>query len=215
MVELKSGRIVGYEALLRGPAGRYQSPEAFLDRAEREGVLLKVERFLAERASEIARKEFGEKKLFFNLTPTSFMEGNFLRGAFDALNPGQVVLEITETAPIVNAEAYKKAALQWHTRGQIVLALDDIGAGCSRLWAVAHLRPGYLKIDRKVFHSKQRRWLVPYLARKAKGLGAQVVVEGLESLRDIEEAYALGADLGQGYYWGYPAELEAGKTRIA
>lgn len=216
VVELKTARVVGYEALLRGPAGgRYQAPDAFLDRAAREGVLLKVERLLAERASEIAMKVFAGKKLFFNLTPTSFLEADLLSSAFSGLNPRQVVIELTEAVPGLNAEMYKRAGAQWRAKGRFILALDDVGAGYARFPAIAHLRPGYLKIDRNLFHSAQRKRLLPYLIRKAKQLGAQVVVEGLESLQDIEEARSLGAELGQGFYWGLPEEMAAPKTKIA
>lgn len=210
VVELRTGEVVGYEALLRGPSGKYENPEEFLKQASREGVLLQVERALAERAGETAKRCFGLKKLFFNLTPRAFLAVDSFAEVFRRLPEGQVVVELTESAPLRDMEQYKEASRRWQEELKVGVAIDDIGAGYSRLLAIADLMPRYLKIDGALFRSSKRNIVLPSLAKMAEELGAEIVVEGLETAQDTAVAIGLGIRLGQGYYLGRPSRLATG-----
>lgn len=205
--ELQTGQLIGYEALLRGPSGKYQDPVRFLKRAFKEEVLLEVERILAERAVAIAKKHFGAKRLFFNVTPRTFLAVDTLAEIFGQLPKGQAVIELTEAAPLQEMERYKEASRRWREELKAHVAIDDIGVGYSRLLAIAELMPRYLKVDSDLFRSSRRNVVLPVLVEMAERLGAEIIVEGLETAQDTRVALNLGIQLGQGYYLGRPGRL--------
>jgi len=202
VVDLTSEIHLGYEALLRPPGG---DPAAYLAEAEAQGCLLEVEAALAWRAALEARRWRGQK-LFFNLTPASFVVPERFRDIFAGL-AGRLVVELTEQAPLEDLEAFRQAAGAWRELGAEI-AVDDIGRGHSRLLAVSELGPRYLKVDRALFRSRQRDVLVRAVLQVAADIGAAVIVEGLESFREVAAARLLGVRFGQGFYWGRPRSLD-------
>ena len=154
IVCLSERRILGYEALTRGPSNSpLHSPIALLSVARQAGRLSELE--LACRRSACQR--FNEQKLpgklFLNVSPESLLEsahqtGRTLQLLQDfGIPPSQVVIELTEQTPIDDFQLLQTALHHYRAMG-FSIALDDLGAGYSSLRLWSELRPDYVKIDR-------------------------------------------------------------------
>ncbi len=151
---LSERRILGYEALTRGPSNSpLHSPIALFAVARQAGRLSELE--IACRQS--ACRRFNEQqlpgKLFLNVSPESLLEaahqpGRTLQLLQDlGIAPSQVVIELTEQTPIDDFQLLQTALHHYRAMG-FSIALDDLGAGYSSLRLWSELRPDYVKIDR-------------------------------------------------------------------
>jgi len=104
-----------------------------------------------------------------------------------ALLRGRLVVELTEQAPLKDLDAFRSAAGAWRELGAGI-AVDDIGRGHSRLLAVSELGPRYLKVDHALFRFRRSNVLARAVLQVAADIGAEVIVEGLESFREAAVA---------------------------
>jgi EAL domain-containing protein (putative c-di-GMP-specific phosphodiesterase class I) len=122
----------------------------------------------------------------------------------------QVVLEITEKAPVQNPESFL-AVLKWARDAGVRFALDDVGAGYSGLSSYALLRPEYTKVDiglvRGCDQDEVRRAIISSLVALAHRTGSLVVAEGVETAAELDTVRWLGVDLVQGYLVAPPSEF--------
>jgi EAL domain-containing protein (putative c-di-GMP-specific phosphodiesterase class I) len=91
------------------------------------------------------------------------------------------------------------------------VALDDAGAGWSGLALISAVRPDVVKLGKELvvrLADPGPRAVAGALIELAHGLGATVVAEGVESERVADEVRELGADLGQGWFFGRPVRPE-------
>lgn len=153
--------------------------------------------------------------LFVNLDPRAALDIEAslrttwpLAGRLGA-DPARICLEI------INPERCRDRGLlgrlvEAHRRRGALLALDDLSGGTESLASVEALRPDVGKIDRAlttgIEHSDARRRLVKALVECSHELGCRVVAVGIERVDEYETMLELGVDLGQGYYFGHPAE---------
>jgi EAL domain-containing protein (putative c-di-GMP-specific phosphodiesterase class I) len=90
----------------------------------------------------------------------------------------------------------------------ISFAVDDVGAGYSGLESSARLKPAFLKIDtalvRDVHVSLVNREMVKAIIAMGKGIGAQVIAEGIQTDGEAEVLQEMGVDWGQGYLLARP-----------
>ncbi|MEK1839545.1 MAG: EAL domain-containing protein, partial [Pseudomonas sp.] len=154
IISLSERRIIGYEALSRGPSNSpLHSPVALFAVARQAGRLSELE--IACRQS--ACRRFNEQqlpgKLFLNVSPESLLEaahqpGRTLQLLQDfGIPPSQVVIELTEQTPTDDFQLLQTALHHYRAMG-FSIALDDLGAGYSSLRLWSELRPDYVKIDR-------------------------------------------------------------------
>lgn len=208
IIDLKNGKIYGYEALLRP---KREKPEEYIKKAKMSGRLLELEMLICHTIAQQNRKRNDDSKVFINLTPYSFAysDGIVMIDALSLINPSKVVIEITEAMRLPND--ISKTVKTWRDRGYR-LAIDDISQGYSRLSAVAEIMPNFIKIDRKCIASASQSssWakILEGLVNLARSINAKTIGEGVETEEEKELIIKYGLDFGQGYYFGMPAITE-------
>ncbi|WP_448106855.1 bifunctional diguanylate cyclase/phosphodiesterase [Pseudomonas azerbaijanoccidentalis] len=216
IISLSERRILGYEALSRGPSNSpLHSPIALFAVARQAGRLSELE--IACRQS--ACRRFNEQqlpgKLFLNVSPESLLEaahqpGRTLQLLQDfGIPPSQVVIELTEQTPIDDFQLLQTALHHYRAMG-FSIALDDLGAGYSSLRLWSELRPDYVKIDRHfidgIHQDALKREFVGSILQIAKASRAQVIAEGIELPEELAVLTEMGIDLVQGYLLCRPQE---------
>ncbi len=212
---LVTGDVLGYEALIRGPAGTpLESPIALFAEAARVGKLVQVERL----AARIAIRAFMEArlpgKLFLNYSADSLRsieDGRedsrvFLQS--QGLPTDRLVLELTEQAPLGSLETLGKAVFAIRSRGS-QFALDDYGTGHASLGQWIALQPDYVKLARVIIDgvasSDFQREALQALCRLAQSSGTRLIAEGIEREDDLVVCRDLGIDYAQGYLLARPS----------
>nr|PZN37332.1 MAG: EAL domain-containing protein [Bacillota bacterium] len=212
VMDLRTGRIVGYEALLRGPEGSLERPDELFRAAEAAGILPALERAARETALQYGRwvLERGlELSLNIDARVPLLDDRCPLTGLLaDGCWVRRVVLEVTERT-VLNRDLDFLGALDRYRAAGGRVALDDLGAGDSGLQALLAIRPDMVKLDRALTAGMDRGgWrlaLVEGLVAAAHRVGAVVVAEGIETVEDLRAARRAGVDYAQGYLVGRPS----------
>jgi EAL domain-containing protein (putative c-di-GMP-specific phosphodiesterase class I) len=213
---LVTGDILGYEALIRGPAGTpLESPVALFAEAARAGAMVRMER-LAARTAIVAFMHMGlPGKLFLNYSADSLRDIQDTREEVrvflnaQAIPSDRIVLELTEQAPLGSLDSLTKAVFAIRSRGA-QFALDDYGTGHANLGQWIAMKPDYVKIARVVIDgiatSTFQLEAVRALCKLARLGGTKLVAEGIERVEDLIVCRDLGIDYAQGYLLARPAE---------
>jgi len=216
IVSLSERRILGYEALSRGPSNSaLHSPINLFTVARQAGRLSELE--IACR--DTACRRFSEQKLpgkiFLNVSPESLLEANHPPGMTlkvlkaHGIAPSDVVIELTEQTPTDDFQLLYNALHHYRAMG-FSIALDDLGAGYSSLRLWSELRPDYVKIDRHfidgIHQDALKREFVGSILQIAKASRAQVIAEGIELQEELVVLAEMGVDLVQGYLLCRPQE---------
>lgn len=126
------------------------------------------------------------------------------------VEPGSMVLEVTESAMMTDPRASLHTLLALHEMG-ITLSIDDFGTGYSSLAYLKKLPVSELKIDKSfVQHmadNHQDRKIVQSVIDLSHNLDLRVVAEGIESQQILDMLINMGCDYGQGYYIGKPMPI--------
>ncbi|MEU8658355.1 sensor domain-containing phosphodiesterase [Actinoplanes philippinensis] len=207
-VDVDSGAVTAFEALLRAPAGSgWQSPVELLDTARAAGRLADLERAsLRASLGDAARLSDGRPvTLFVNLEPDTLTRRRDVVLEALAARAGhvQVVVEITERALAEDLAGVLAGAEELRAAG-CAIALDDVGVHPESLAFIPLLRPEVVKLDLKLLRTvKDPATVVVAGAVRsyAEQAGAEVVAEGVETPGDLIRAQVLGATLGQGWLW--------------
>lgn len=132
-----------------------------------------------------------------------------------AMVPGALCLEITESQVLVACRAVAAELAELRHAGALI-AVDDFGTGYAGFSYVTTLPADRLKIDRSFVDRVDSDWASAAVATSmvalGRGLGLQVVAEGIETIDQLAVMRALGADIGQGWLWRpalHPDDLEA------
>ncbi len=223
LVELRSGSIVGAEALIRWQDGeRLVPPADFLPLAERTGLMGPLSDWVigeACRQAKLWRDRRIDLYVSINLPP-SFWQPTAMRHVLSTiesfgLNPDRLMIEITESAMMVDSRANMESVVaELHERG-LRLAIDDFGSGHSSLSRLNQMRVSTLKIDRSFVqdlpHDESAAVLVTSIIQLAQNLGLDPLAEGIETEEQREFFLSHGCELGQGFHFSRPvkpAELE-------
>ncbi|WP_276146685.1 EAL domain-containing protein, partial [Pseudomonas aeruginosa] len=137
ILSLSERRLVGYEALTRGPSNSpLHSPLALFAVARQCGRLSELELLCRQRAFSRFRDIQGDAMLFLNVSPESLLEAGHPPGRTLQLlqqlgiSPNRVVIELTEQTPIDDFDLLDTALHHYRAMG-FSIALDDLGAGYS------------------------------------------------------------------------------------
>lgn len=214
IVSLQSQRIIGYESLGRQLVdGRPQSLGAFFQNAGiEEGSHIRLDRHLRKLAIGKWAAASGNGLLFLNLKPSwiyrFWKEQGYLHTLTlldeHGVSPDKIVIEITEEAFGGNLYELAEVVNEYRHRG-CTIAIDDVGSGFSNFDRLAVIRPQIVKLDLgllKKSHSDQGyRAVMRSFAILSSQLGASLLVEGVETNRDLLLALQAGARYAQGYYF--------------
>ena len=220
ILEIATGRISHAELLLRmtGEHGRLVPPGAFLPAAERFGLVHAIDRWVIERAiAELAGQAPDERlPLCVNLSAQSVVGDHQLlcliaeRTAANAVAPGELIFEITETAAISNMKEAREFAHELRELGS-QLALDDFGTGFGSFYYLKHLPVDYLKMDGEFIRNLPRSSVDEHMVRAivevAKGLDIRTVAEFVGDDETIDLLRLHQVDYAQGFHVGRPGPL--------
>lgn len=124
------------------------------------------------------------------------------------IKPENVIFEINEKLAIDNYDVFRRAMQDYSDIG-IVHASDDIGNGYSDLERIMELNPGYMKIDislvRGINNSYIKREIIKSMVSLSRGIGSQIIAEGVETKEEYLTLRDLGVPYGQGYLFGRPS----------
>jgi diguanylate cyclase (GGDEF)-like protein/PAS domain S-box-containing protein len=206
VVDLRTGRCVGVEALSRFHAGA-GSPDTVFAAAREAGLAREMQLMVARRALALVPEIGAGQRLGVNLSPDIALEFAD-RPELAAVPMDRLVLELTEHEAVESYADLRDRLQPLRDRG-LRLAVDDAGAGYASLQHIVELRPDVIKIDRSLIHGLAsdvtRRTVVTSFVLVGRELGAQVVAEGVESGEDLAAAADLGVDAVQGYLVGRPS----------
>lgn len=202
LVELATGRIVGYEALARF---RERSPEAWFNQAQACGLSADLEGAAIRAALEHDDRPEGTY-LSLNFSPSAISSGR-VRSILPE-NLTDYVIEITEHELASEDGALEKSIAQLRSRGARI-AVDDAGAGYAGLNQVMRVQPDIIKLDRslieRVHADSAKAALIEFFVLFARRVGAEVCTEGIETFEELTALIDLGVGYGQGFLLGRPA----------
>ena len=217
IVDLSDHSVVGYEALARGPAGtEAEAPRVLFECAAELGLTGELDRLCRERAIEGALRGslVPPLSLFINIEPATLRREDPLLTHLPEIGAGRirVFAEFTERE-LAARPAEAVAAVQWLRRRGCGIALDDLGTDPRSLALLPFLSPDVVKLDMSLLHetkpSSETAHIVMAVGAEAERRGTAVLAEGIENEEHLRRAHAMGATLGQGFYFGHPAELPA------
>ncbi len=211
-IDLKSGRMIAAEALLRWehPARGTQAPDSFIGRAEECGLIHEIGEWAIDAvAAALARWDAAgvEQRLAVNVSPRQIARPEFFARVREAMTrsaaPARLLeLEITETLAMHCGDAVLAEIARLRAEGATV-AVDDFGTGFSNLSRLRELPIDRVKIDRSliadIIDSERARTLVHSVIGLIHGLGYEVVAEGVEHPSQRTMLAAMGCDIIQGY----------------
>jgi diguanylate cyclase (GGDEF)-like protein len=216
LVQLRTGQMIGAEALIRWQDGdRLVPPGDFLPLAEQTGLMARLSDWViaeACRQATLWRDEHVDFFVSINLPP-SFWQPTAMRHVLTTiesfgLNPNRLMIEITESAMTLESRANMEPMLaELHERG-LRLAIDDFGRGHSSLSRLNQLRVSTLKIDRSFVQGlpddRNAAALASSIIQLARNLGLEPLAEGIET--EQQRAFFLehGCELGQGFHYSRP-----------
>ena len=219
-VNLQTGRIDGFEALVRWPqpGGQLALPGEFIATAERTGLIVPIGKQVLDQACRdtmLLRRSFPDVGVSVNVSARQFVEPDLFEQVIDALQtsglpPAALRLEVTESILITNPQS-ALAVLQRLRGLGIGLKLDDFGTGYSSLSYLHQFPFDTLKIDRsfvsRLTAAGEGLPIVQVIIDLARTLKMTVVAEGLETFEHVRILRELGCHYGQGYYFSRPVDL--------
>jgi EAL domain-containing protein (putative c-di-GMP-specific phosphodiesterase class I) len=208
IVEMKTGQIVGVEALARFAAVPQRGPDAWFAEAAEIGLgdelELRAVALALQATTDIAKRIY----VSVNVSPAVAIT-DAAREILTGVD-GDLVVELTEHARVDDYPA-TIAAVERLRSARVRVAIDDAGTGYSGLQHILRLRPEIVKLDRcliaGVDEDPAKRALIGSLVGFTRDIDATLVAEGVETATELSSLRDLGVPWGQGYYLGRPAPL--------
>ncbi len=220
IVDLETGQVDCYEALVRWdrPGRGLVPPDEFLPAAESSDLICELDAWVLRAAiGQLGRWNLERAdcalQVAVNISGRHVGQDRILNDVVSALRgetviPAQLVLEVTETAP-VDATAAVDNLVALRALG-VVISLDDFGTGYQSIAQLSRLPIDILKIDREFVDTSTAtaRSVLDLMVRTAHVFGARVIAEGVEKAEQLELVRSLGCEYAQGFYLGRPAPAE-------
>jgi diguanylate cyclase (GGDEF)-like protein len=215
IVDLTSGRVIGYEGLVRVPKqSTFAHAGALFDAAEVAGRVSDLDRAALDVVLRGARSLDDSVTLSVNISPRTLESAEFSATAFLAIlrrhgmAPGRVTLELTERETIRDPERLRVALLGVQNAG-VRVAADDVGAGNAGLRLLSQFQFDIVKIDLSLVQragEDKTHSVLRSIVEMADRLGATTTAEGVETSAHLRTARRLGITSGQGYLLGRPGQ---------
>lgn len=218
IVDIHTGRPVGCEVLMRIQDGAETlMPDTTIPAIMRGGLTWQLDASVMRQGlAELLTCTLppGGFKVAFNLFPQNirFAEIHALLAPLQhriAEAGIQIDLEVTE----YNYDRNVIAEVDQCRAAGYQVSVDDFGTGYSNLGSIKRIAPNYLKIDKSFVYDMEdasiRSSLIPEIVGIAHAIGAQLIAEGVENLRQVEQLRAHGVQYAQGYFYARPLPLSA------
>jgi diguanylate cyclase (GGDEF)-like protein len=231
IVSLKTGRITGFEALVRWihPKRGFVSPAAFIPVAVSTGLIIPLDQWMMREAARqvhewntrlqleppltisvnVSGRRLGQKELIDDVTSTLRDTG---------ISTRSLRLEITEGEMMQHPEEVLSILTELK-RMDITLLVDDFGTGYSSLSYLHSFPIDIVKIDqsfvRRMLESAKDEEIVRAVINLSATLGLRVIAEGIETAEHLARLRELGCDYGQGYLFSKPVDAAAIEALLA
>lgn len=218
----ETNEIVSAEALVRWfhPDSGMISPGYFIPVFERNGFIVKLDRFVWETVCKFLRSRLDAGKkivpVSVNVSRLNFYSLDLLIFLLNLikkydLEPWMLKLEVTESAYTDNPQQLINVINQFKENGFPIL-MDDFGSGYSSLNMLKNIQIDVLKVDmafvREIEQSERARTILMMIIGLAKELGMGVVTEGVETQTQLDYITSMGAVDIQGYYFSKPLAVK-------
>jgi diguanylate cyclase (GGDEF)-like protein len=223
VVDLNSGGVIGFEALIRWqhPSRGLIAPAYFIPLAEDTGDILEIGRWVIDQACQdcAARRSIAHGSadvwMSVNISAYQLTDPTFVATVKAALQrhdipPSALILELTESVALTNP-ATATGALAELRRYGVHVALDDFGMGFSSLRYLHDLPIDMIKIDRSfvMMDDGQPNTMLEAIITMGQSLGLAVIAEGIEAADELERLRGFDRLAGQGYYIARPMPATA------
>ncbi len=215
-VDLKTGRLVGVEALLRWdhPVHGTLLPHEFLDAAEVSNQMYAIGRWVIEQVVKVAQHH-STLKFAINLSTQQLLDPKFLpvlKGSLEhtGVKPESIVVEILQSSSSTTLDSVKRV-LNCVSDAGVGLALDDADFDSRALSLLSPLSLLYVKIDREIVantHREESRTFCRAILALAKALGKKSLAVGIETLEQTRFLKQGGCDWGQGHHFAHPSHAD-------
>lgn len=222
-VDIKSRKIIGFEALVRWKSRKYGIiyPDKFISTAEHTGQIIDIGYVVMKNAMKFSKIASGSNPdilISINISPKQLLEKDFIEQVKTGLHESKadaknIAFEITETAYVEHLDVVNTILNEINQLG-ILIYLDDFGTGYSSLNYLNKLPIQVLKIDRsfieQIHQENQAVDLVRTILVLAKSLKIKCIAEGVELKEQLSVLEANDCDYIQGYIFDKPlSEYEA------
>lgn len=226
-INLVTDRSYGAEALVRWrhPEKGMMSPGEFIPIYERNGIIGKLDLYMWRHVCMILRRWLDEGKnpnpISVNVSRVNIYNPRLVEILKNLITefqipPNLLNLELTESAFMEDQELVMKTMSRLHQIGFKIM-MDDFGSGYSSLNVLKDMEVDYLKVDMKFLQQDQEfngkgEKVLTSVVRMAKWLHLPSIVEGVETLEQVDFLKCIGCEYAQGYYYAKPmpvAEYEA------
>ncbi|WP_414752362.1 putative bifunctional diguanylate cyclase/phosphodiesterase [Anabaena sp. CCY 9910] len=236
IVSLASGRIIGFEALVRWlhPEQGIVFPEEFMPIAQETGLIIPIDAWVLREACRQTR-QWQEQissqsvnlhqqplSISINLCSSRFSQKKLLEDINQVLqdtglDAQSLKLEITESVIMENGENATTMLYQLRNLG-IELAIDDFGTGYSSLGRLHNFPINGLKIDQSFVSGRGveagNLHIVETIVTLSSKLGVDVTAEGVETPAQLQRLRELKCEYGQGYFFSEPLDSDSAKALI-
>jgi len=227
-VGLKTGKVVGMEALIRwnNPTLGFVSPQDFIPLAEETGLIISIGGWILKTACQQAAdwQKAGYENLLMsvNLSARQLADDDLITFISSVLketglSPNNLELELTESMIMEDTDKTLTILHNIKSLG-IKLSVDDFGTGYSSLSYLKKLPVNTLKIDKAfvddILSETSEAPIVASIIALAKNLKLKVVAEGVESEHQVNYLKAKGCEEIQGYFYGKPESAALIETKF-
>lgn len=224
VIELSTGRIMGFESLCRMkmPDGRLIAAAHFHEAMKDAHVAIEITERMLERISSAAgdwhREGLEFSRVGLNLTAADFHRGGLTQRIVDSfgragLSPDYVVAEVTESVYLGQKDNVVAEEIHAMREAGIKVALDDFGTGFASLTHLLTVPVDIIKIDkcfvRRLADAGSGSVITRGLLDIARGLDIWVVAEGIEEQAQAEHLLSLDCKAGQGYFFSRPVDRDS------
>jgi diguanylate cyclase (GGDEF)-like protein len=224
IVQLRTGEIAGFEALLRWrhPVRGSVPPGEFLDIAEESGLIVPIGRWILRESCRQLHAWMGSglvpdgTQISVNVSNRQFWHGRLIEDVVDCLvatnlEPRSLVVEITEGVIMHDVKLARQMLAELRELG-VELHIDDFGTGYSSLGALHQLSIDALKIDRSFVTplgtDPRSGELARTIVLMGANLGLAVIAEGIETAEQRDYLRDAGCPYGQGYWFSKPVPAD-------
>lgn len=216
IVDIKNAKILGFEALSRGPRGSLlEMPDQMFEAARTYDMVWDLELLCRSIAIERACSMKLDKNLFLNVDPMIIRDPKFREGMTSEiiktndLDPSNIIFEITEKTAVEDYKAFREALNHYIKQGYKI-AVDDMGAGYSGMRLITETKPQFVKLDmelvRDIDKDSFKQAICKNLLDLSKITNMKLIAEGVENINELNTLFNLGVEYVQGYYLGRPLD---------